>query len=123
MELRILHISDTHGVHHRLRDLPEADVLVHSGDFTMNGSEAEALDFLEWLCDLPYRHKVFVAGNHDACLYGATLDGLDDNVHYLFGHIHKAHGTIDDGKTVFSNAAIMDESYDNLNAPLLLILR
>lgn len=198
MELRILHISDTHGVHRRLRDLPEADVLVHSGDFTMTGSEAEALDFLEWLCELPYRHKVFVAGNHDACLYGATLDGLDDNVHYLcgsgveieglkfwgvpmfmedcvsgnqerlyaaipddtdvlithtpphgildmdarrhygsrellgrvrvirphlhlFGHIHKAHGTIDDGKTVFSNAAIMDESYDNLNAPLLIL--
>ena len=83
MDLRILHISDTHGVHRRLRDLPEADILVHSGDFTMSGSEAETLDFLEWLCDLPYRHKVLVAGNHDACLYGATLDGLDDNVHYL----------------------------------------
>jgi len=53
MELRILHISDTHGAHRRLMALPEADVLVHSGDFTMNGSEAEALDFLEWLCDLP----------------------------------------------------------------------
>ena len=85
MDLRLLHISDTHGVHRRLRDLPEADILVHSGDFTMSGSEAEALDFLEWLCDLPYRHKVLVAGNHDACLYGATLDGLNDNVHYLCG--------------------------------------
>ena len=85
MDLRILHMSDTHGVHRRLRDLPEADILVHSGDFTMSGSEAETLDFLECLCDLPYRHKVLVAGNHDACLYGATLDGLDDNVHYLCG--------------------------------------
>ena len=85
MDLKLLHISDTHGVHRRLRDLPEADILVHSGDFTMSGSEAETLDFLEWLCDLPYRHKVLVAGNHDACLYGATLDGLDDNVHYLCG--------------------------------------
>ena len=85
MDLRILHISDTHGVHRRLRDLPEADILVHSGDFTMSGSEAETLAFLEWLCDLPYRHKVLVAGNHDACLYGARLDGLDDNVHYLCG--------------------------------------
>ena len=85
MDLKLLHISDTHGVHRRLRNLPEADILVHSGDFTMSGSEAETLDFLEWLCDLPYRHKVLVAGNHDACLYGATLDGLDDNVHYLCG--------------------------------------
>ena len=85
MELKILHLSDTHGVHRHLRELPEADILVHSGDFTMSGSEAETLDFLEWVCDLPYRHKVLVAGNHDACLYGAHLDGLDDNVHYLCG--------------------------------------
>ena len=85
MELKILHLSDTHGVHSLLRNLPEADILVHSGDFTMSGSEAETVDFLEWVCDLPYRHKVLVAGNHDACLYGAHPDGLDDNVHYLCG--------------------------------------
>ena len=76
MELKILHLSDTHGVHRRLRDLPEADILVHSGDFTMSGSEAETLDFLEWVCDLPYGHKVLVAGNHDACLYGAIWTDL-----------------------------------------------
>lgn len=81
--MKILHLSDTHGCHHRLRDLPEADVLVHSGDFTMTGSEAEALDFLNWLCDLPYKHKIFICGNHDDCLYGADVDGLDTNVHYL----------------------------------------
>ena len=92
MELKILHLSDTHGVHRRLRDLPEADILVQSGDFTMSGSEAETLDFLEWVCDLPYRHKVLVAGNHDACLYGAHPDGLDDNVHYLCGSGMKIEG-------------------------------
>lgn len=36
---------------------------------------------------------------------------------HLFGHIHKAHGTTSDGVTVFSNAVIMDEGYDNMNAP------
>ena len=81
--MKILHISDTHGCHRRLRDLPEADVVVHSGDFTMNGSEQEALDFLNWFCDLPYLQKIFICGNHDECLYGAKVDGLDDNVHYL----------------------------------------
>ena len=39
---------------------------------------------------------------------------------HLFGHIHKAHGTIDDGSTVFSNAAIMDENYDSLGNPVVL---
>lgn len=81
--MKILHLSDTHGCHHRLRDLPKADVIVHSGDFTMTGSEQEALDFLNWFCDLPFAHKIFICGNHDDCLYRANIDGLDPNVHYL----------------------------------------
>ena len=81
--MTILHLSDTHGCHHRLRELPEADIIVHSGDFTMNGSEQEAIDFMNWFCDLPYAHKIFICGNHDDCLYGANIDGLDGNVHYL----------------------------------------
>ena len=82
-KMKILHISDTHGCHRQLHDLPQADIVVHSGDFTMNGSEQEALDFMNWFCDLPYPQKIFICGNHDDCLYGATIDGLDGNVHYL----------------------------------------
>ena len=40
----------------------------------------------------------------------------------LFGHIHKSYGTTSDGVTVFSNVAIMDEGYDNLNVPNVLSL-
>ncbi|MDE7080721.1 MAG: metallophosphoesterase [Muribaculaceae bacterium] len=81
--MKILHLSDTHNCHHRLRDLPEADIAVHSGDFCMAGTEQEAFDFINWFCDLPYRHKIFICGNHDNCLHGAGIDGLDSNVHYL----------------------------------------
>lgn len=81
--MRILHLSDTHGCHRRLRDLPEADIVVHSGDFCMAGTEEEALDFINWFCDLHYAHKIFIAGNHDDCLYGAKIEGLDNNTHYL----------------------------------------
>lgn len=82
--MRILHISDTHGKHQHLSPLPEVDVIVHSGDFTFSGSEEEAYDFMNWFCDLPYRHKVFVAGNHDMSLYGAEgIEGLPEDVHYL----------------------------------------
>lgn len=45
--MKILHISDTHGFHHRLQNLPPADVLVHSGDFCMIGEQREAYDFKE----------------------------------------------------------------------------
>jgi len=81
--INILHLSDTHGLHRQLPQLPDADVIVHSGDFTMAGTGQEVFDFTNWFCDLPYRHKIFIAGNHDDCLYGAELSGLDDNCHYL----------------------------------------
>lgn len=81
--MKILHLSDTHCCHRQLCDLPEANVVVHSGDFTMNGSETEAFDFFDWFCTLPYAHKVFISGNHDECLFNASIDGLDSNVHYL----------------------------------------
>lgn len=82
--MKILHISDTHSQHHNLSALPKADVIVHSGDFTCTGSEEEAYDFINWFCDLPYLHKIFISGNHDMCMYGADgIEGLPDNVHYL----------------------------------------
>ena len=81
--MTILHLSDTHGKHRELADMPPADVLVHSGDFTLAGGDMEVLDFIEWLCDLPYQHTIFIAGNHDDCMMDATLEGLPDDVHYL----------------------------------------
>ena len=67
-----------------MTDLPAADVIVHSCDFTLSGSEKEAIEFMQWFCDLPYNHKVFVAGNHDMCMYGADkVEGLPDDVHYF----------------------------------------
>lgn len=85
--MKILHLSDTHGLHKNLRSLPEADVIVHSGDFTFAGSEEEAYDFMNWFRNLPYEHKVFIAGNHDMCMYGADpIEGLSPNVHYLYNN-------------------------------------
>ena len=166
-------------------------------DFCMVGTEAEAIDFLNWFCDLPYRHKIFICGNHDDCLYSANIGGLDANVHYLcnsgmeidgvkfygvpmfmgdcitdrqsrniahipadtdvlithtppygildfadginygseeilerltaihpqlhlFGHIHICHGITEINGTTYSNGAIMNGSYTELNAPNLI---
>ncbi len=111
--MKILHISDTHGCHHRLRDLPEADVVVHSGDFTMGGSQEEALDFLNWFCDLPHRHKIFICGNHDDCLYGANIDGLDDNVHYLCNSGVEIDGIKFYGVKMFMGDCITDRQSHN----------
>jgi predicted phosphodiesterase len=64
-EMRIVCISDTHVLHRKLV-LPEADILIHAGDFMVHGRSAEEIDdFNEWLGSLPYRHRIVVAGNHD----------------------------------------------------------
>lgn len=111
--MKILHISDTHNCHHRLRDLPEADVVVHSGDFCMVGSEQEAIDFLNWFCDLPYNHKIFICGNHDDCLYGANIDGLDNNVHYLCNSGIEIDGVKFYGIPMFMGDCITDRQSRN----------
>ena len=81
--MRIVHLSDTHNRHHQLPDMPEADLVVHSGDISFAGSEDEAIDFIQWFMSLPYKYKVFIAGNHDNCLYEANIDGRAENCFYL----------------------------------------
>ena len=45
--MKILQISDTHNLHQRLTYLPTADVIVHCGDFTDQGTEKEVLEALK----------------------------------------------------------------------------
>lgn len=64
--MKICFISDTHLRHLRYPiDVPECDLLIHSGDALIQGSEAELRSFSYWFESLPARRKVFVAGNHD----------------------------------------------------------
>ncbi len=55
--MRILHLSDTHGQHHQLGEMPRADVIAHSGDISFAGSEDEAFDFIQWFSSLHYTYK------------------------------------------------------------------
>lgn len=112
--MKILHLSDTHGCHRGLTELPAADIVVHSGDFCMDGSEAEAIDFLNWFCDLPYAHKIFICGNHDDCLYGANIDGLDANVHYLCNSGVEIEGVKFYGVPMFMGDCITDRQSRNI---------
>lgn len=112
--MKILHISDTHGHHRRLRELPDADIIVHSGDFTMGGTESEAIDFMNWLCDLPYAHKIFICGNHDDCLYGANISGLDPNVYYLCNSGIEIDGVKFYGVPMFMGDCVTDRQERNI---------
>ena len=112
--MKILHLSDTHSKHLELLPLPDADIIVHSGDFTFAGSEDEAYNFINWFCDLPYQHKIFIAGNHDMCMYGAeSIDGLPGNVHYLCNNRIEIGDVMFYGIPLFMEDLI-DGSYDRM---------
>ena len=72
--MKILHISDTHGYH---GTFPESrfegiDVVVHSGDCSNYRdpyrNEPEVRNFIEWYKNVPVKHKIYVAGNHDTSI-------------------------------------------------------
>ena len=39
--MRLVVISDTHGLHNRIQELPEGDVLIHAGSFMNSGYDPE----------------------------------------------------------------------------------
>lgn len=65
--MKITCISDTHNQHTHIPPdwLEGGDVLVHAGDISGRGSLREVEEFLAWFNELPYTHKIFIAGNHD----------------------------------------------------------
>ena len=107
--MRIVHLSDTHNRHHQLPDMPEADLVVHSGDISFAGSEDEAIDFIQWFMSLPYKYKVFIAGNHDNCLYEANIDGLPENCFYLCNSSVMIEGAKFYGLPMFMEDAMSDK--------------
>ena len=84
--MKVVAISDTHNQHHNLH-LPKGDLLLHAGDVSGRGTEAEARDFLDWFAEQDFNHKVFIAGNHDyffeRCPASYISHVIPDKVHYL----------------------------------------
>lgn len=62
--MKLAIISDTHQ-REKAFDIPDADVLVHCGDFTMLGELEYVKRFGDWFFSLPHSKKILCAGNHD----------------------------------------------------------
>ena len=62
--MRIVAMSDTHEYHNRLQ-VPDGDLLIHAGDFSMRAKHHDLIQFAQWFKALPHKHKIFVPGNHD----------------------------------------------------------
>ena len=83
--MKIICTSDTHG-RHNLLNVPEGDVFIHAGDFTMVGAEEEVRSFSNFLKKLPHKYKIVIAGNHDVSFETNPVDAkswLDNSCIYL----------------------------------------
>ena len=103
-KLTIVHMSDSHKSHQFLKNIPEGDVFIHSGDIShksewreitkdhphhSNNSEEEPHDpiivpsivsFNEWLGKLPHPIKIVVFGNHDMGFEDLGADYIQQHV-------------------------------------------
>lgn len=97
--MKITHISDTVG-YQNIFHPKQGDVLIHSGDITSSGTIEEVEDFLRWIKNQPFEHKIFIAGDRDSCfdyilsdihkgldiyelLHDYGVNGLSSDIHYL----------------------------------------
>ncbi|POM81037.1 Calcineurin-like phosphoesterase [Phytophthora palmivora] len=64
--MKVVCVSDTHGLHDDALAIPDGDVFVHAGDFTDTGERSEVVAFNEFLGRLPHRYKLVIAGNHES---------------------------------------------------------
>jgi Icc-related predicted phosphoesterase len=81
--MKITLISDTHNQHESI-PVGSGDCIIHSGDISGRGSECEIQDFLEWYSSLKFKHKIFIAGNHDF--------GFERSEQYTYEYIFNKYG-------------------------------
>ena len=73
----------THGFHEQLPTdrFNGIDVVVHSGDCSNYRdpyrNEPEVRAFIEWYRDVPVKHKIYVAGNHDTSIERRMITPAD----------------------------------------------
>ena len=67
-------ISDTHEVPNWEQFVPPGDILIHAGDFSVKGKQAEVKAFQQRLLSFGHRHKLVVAGNHEISFDTAKIE-------------------------------------------------
>lgn len=82
--MRLVIISDTHGLHDKMKSLPDGDVLIHCGDFTNTGTVTQITAFAEWFKSQPHANKIVIAGNHDFGAQHFLQEGKEDMLKAIF---------------------------------------
>lgn len=94
--MRIVAMSDTHGYHKKLT-VPDGDVFIHAGDFSMRARIEQVQEFTHWLDSLPHKHKIIVPGNHDIACESNSRSMMKDmfgSSIYLDHEYHEIDGVV-----------------------------
>eukprot|EP01084_Bolivina_argentea_P137704 242518_1 len=84
--ITIIHISDTHNLHNQIT-LPKGDILIHTGDFSNDGTKQEYHKFNQFLGKYVSHFPlgIFVLlGNHDYKFLDGT--GQNDDLIHIIAH-------------------------------------
>lgn len=79
--MKILCISDTHGLHEDLKISENIDMIIHAGDISntrnpgINSNECSL--FLNWYDKLNIKYKILIAGNHDTSIEAKYINPKD----------------------------------------------
>lgn len=93
--MRITFISDTHTKQGYL-NLPGGDLLIHAGDIMNSGyAKRDIHEFCEWFEAQDYKHKIFIAGNHDRMFENHPLEANTIVNNYDVDYLQDAEISID----------------------------
>lgn len=85
--MKLVVTSDTHE-RHEYMTVPEGDVFIHAGDGANNRApalnEKPLRECLAWIESLPFKHKIYVPGNHDTALEHRLIYAMEfPGIHFL----------------------------------------
>ncbi|KAF4319215.1 hypothetical protein JM18_005736 [Phytophthora kernoviae] len=101
--MKVVCVSDTHGLHDQALDIPQGDVFIHAGDFTDTGERNEVLAFNQFLGTLPHRYKIVIAGNHES-----TFD-REFYPKYWHQYGHRQQYDPDEVRALLTNALYLED--------------
>jgi Icc-related predicted phosphoesterase len=117
--MKLALLSDTHGY---LPEIPECDIAIHAGDICPDmgkGNQVSWLrdEFYDWQRQQPAKDFVWIGGNHDFALAGATGQGLRSHLFgtYLNNESAEVQGVKIWGSpysNIFGNWAFMDTDFE-----------
>lgn len=64
--MKLVVLSDTHG--QCVDNVPDGDVLIHCGDYSLYGEYIETKEFFDWFSSFSHKHKIVIPGNHEVAI-------------------------------------------------------